>query len=351
MTKSINSLLFATSFFVAPLYALPTVAVDMVEQAPLVQTIELNGTLKGQGDVNLTMGTSGKLAFVAAPGSRIEQGETVARVEMLPLELEAAQQKIMIRRAEVNLTYQKQELKRLKTLAKTSSAAANQVDLVQSQHDLAITDIELAKVKLQQIEDRIARATVVAPFDGVVSKRYLLAGSDASRADQLVQFIDIKNLEVRFYVPVKFLASVDVGQKVTISSGRFDALQTAEATISAVIPATDSRSQTFEVRAELIPQLDHHWASGQLVDVDLNVTKANSSLLVDRDALILRKAGVHVVKISESNKAQQVPVSVGQGQGDKVEIMPIETGVLQVGDNVATRGAERLATGQEVAVQ
>jgi len=39
---------------------------------------------------------------------------------MLPLELEAAEQRIMIRRAEVNLTYQRQELERLKTLAKTA---------------------------------------------------------------------------------------------------------------------------------------------------------------------------------------------------------------------------------------
>ncbi|WP_052140839.1 efflux RND transporter periplasmic adaptor subunit [Pseudoalteromonas piratica] len=351
MNKPFNTLLVASSFFVAPLYAVPSVAVNVVEQAPLVQTVALNGTLRGKGDVDLTMGTSGKLAFVAEPGAVVKQGDAVARIEMLPLELEAAEQRIMIRRAEVNLTYQRQELERLKKLAKTSSAAANQVDLVQSQHDLALTDIELAKVKLKQIEDRMARATVVAPFDGIISKRFLLAGSDASRADKLVHFIDINNLEVRFYAPVKYLVYAEVGQKVTLSSGSFDNLQFADARVTAVIPATDSRSQTFEVRAKLLGDKNKGWASGQLVDVDFKIEKTAPSLLVERDALILRKAGVHVVKIQSDNKALQVAVAVGQGQGSKVEVRPLEQGALKQGDKVATRGAERLTSGQEVLVQ
>lgn len=313
----------------------------------------LNGTLRGKGDVDLTMGTSGKLAFVAEPGAVVKQGDAVARIEMLPLELEAAEQRIMIRRTEVNLTYQRQELERLKTLAKTSSAAANQVDLVQSQHDLALTDIELAKVKLKQIEDRMTRATVVAPFDGIVSKRFLFAGSDASRADKLVHFIDINNLEVRFYAPVKYLVYAEVGQKVTLSSGSFDNLQFADARVAAVIPATDSRSQTFEVRAKLLGDKNKGWANGQLVDVDFKIEKTAPSLLVERDALILRKAGVHVVKIQSDNKALQVAVAVavGQGQGSKVEVRPLEQGALKQGDKVATRGAERLTSGQEALVQ
>ena len=351
MNKPLNTLLVASSLLVAPLYALPTVAVKLVEQAPLVQTVALNGTLRGKGDVDLTVGTAGKLSFVAEPGAMIKQGDVIARIEMLPLELEAAEQRIMIKRAEVNLTYQRQELERLKKLAKTSSAAANQVDLVQSQHDLALTDIELAKVKLKQIEDRMARATVVAPFDGIVSKRFLLAGSDASRADKLVHFIDINNLEVRFYAPVKYLAYAAVGQNVNLSSGSFDNLQTGKARVSAVIPATDSRSQTFEVRAKLLTNNKMSWASGQLVDVDFNIEKTQPSLLVERDALILRKAGVHVVKIQDDNKAQQVAVEVGQGQGSKVEVRPVILEQLKLGDKVATRGAERLTSGQEVLVQ
>lgn len=351
MKSKINSLLVASSLFVAPLYAAPTVVVSQVEQAPLVQTLALNGTLRGKRDVDLTIGTAGKLTFVAEPGAFIKKGEHIARMEMLPLELEASQQRIMIKRAEVNLKYQEQELERLEKLAKTSSAAANQVDLVQNQHDLAITDIELAKVKLQQIQDRMARATVVAPFDGVISQRFLLAGRDANRADKLIRFIDINNLEVRFFVPVKYLSYVSPGQEVDLASGSFDNLQHGKATITAVIPATDERSQTFEVRAKLINESDKNWASGQLVDVDFNIKKPQASLLVKRDALILRKAGVHVVKIDNDNKAHHINVNVGQGQGDKVEVVPVEQNTLQLGDKVAIRGAERLASGQDVVIQ
>lgn len=197
----------------------------------------------------------------------------------------------------------------------------------------------------------MTRATVVAPFDGIISKRFLLAGSDASRADKLVHFIDINNLEVRFYAPVKYLVYAEVGQKVTLSSGSFDNLQFADARVTAVIPATDSRSQTFEVRAKLLGDKNKGWASGQLVDVDFKIEKTAPSLLVERDALMLRKAGVHEVKIQSDNKALQVAVAVGQGQGSKVELRPLEQGALKQGDKAATRGAERLTSGQEVLVQ
>jgi len=196
----------------------------------------------------------------------------------------------------------------------------------------------------------MTRATVVAPFDGIISKRFLLAGSDASRADKLVHFIDINNLEVRFYAPVKYLVYAEVGQKVTLSSGSFDNLQFADARV-AVIPATDSRSQTFEVRAKLLGDKNKGWASGQLVDVDFKIEKTAPSLLVERDALMLRKAGVHEVKIQSDNKALQVAVAVGQGQGSKVELRPLEQGALKQGDKAATHGAERLTSGQEVLVQ
>ncbi|AZZ97598.1 efflux RND transporter periplasmic adaptor subunit [Pseudoalteromonas sp. R3] len=331
------------------------VAVEPVSQGQLTSELAVNGTLHGKRDMVITAGVTGRLQYVAEPGLEVAEGDVLVRMDTLPLELEKARQQEMLKRARINLRFQQQELTRLKELAKTSSAAASQVDKVQNAHDLVRSDIALAQVELKVIEDKLNRATVKAPFAGTVSKRYHRAGRDVSRADELLNLVDIHQLEARLYVPVKYLSYLSVGQTLPVSAGNLDAPQTASARISAVIPATDPRSQTFEVRAMLaqqnVPASKHLWAVGQLVDVKVPLAASEQALLVNRDALILRKQGVHVVKIEDNNTAIQVPVTVGKGQGKLVAIAPKPDHQLLAGDRVAVRGAERLTNGQEVDVQ
>ncbi|MDK2594577.1 efflux RND transporter periplasmic adaptor subunit [Pseudoalteromonas obscura] len=330
--------------------ALP-IAVESVTQAPLTSSLAVNGTLYGKQDVVLTAGLAGRLLFVAEPGQQVNEGEVLVRMDTLPLELERARQQEMLNRAKVNLRFHKQELSRLKKLAKTNSAAATQVDSVQNQHDLALSDIALAEIELRVIADQLTRATIRAPFTGVVSERFKRAGREVSRASELLNFVDIHNLETRLYVPVKYLHYLKPGISLPIQSGDLDKPTISTATITSVIPATDPRSQTVEVRAKLIAD-QHTFAVGQLVDVTVPLQSKKPVMLINRDALIIRQTGIHIVKVSQDNTVQQIPVTVGKGEGKLVEIIPSDDErQLLVGDRIAVRGAERLTDGQEVEVQ
>ncbi|ESP95399.1 MULTISPECIES: efflux RND transporter periplasmic adaptor subunit [Pseudoalteromonas] len=330
--------------------ALP-IAVESVTQAPLTSSLAVNGTLYGKQDVVLTAGLAGRLLFVAEPGQQVQEGEILVRMDTLPLELEQARQQEMLNRAKVNLRFHKQELSRLKKLAKTNSAAATQVDSVQNQHDLALSDIALAEIELRVIADQLTRATIRAPFTGVVSERFKRAGREVSRASELLNFVDIHNLETRLYVPVKYLHYLKPGISLPIQSGDLDNPTISTATITSVIPATDPRSQTVEVRAKLVAD-QHTFAVGQLVDVTVPLQSKKPVMLINRDALIIRQTGIHIVKVSQDNTVQQIPVTVGKGEGKLVEITPSDDErQLLVGDRIAVRGAERLTDGQEVEVQ
>lgn len=331
--------------------AVVPVSVDSVTKAPLTSEIEVNGTLYGKDDVTLTAGISGRLLFVAEPGANINKGDILVRMDTLPLELDRARQKEMLNRANINARLYKQELTRLKELAKSSSAAISQVDQVQNKHDLARSDIALAQLELKVIDDKLDRATIRAPFMGVVSERLKRAGREINRAEELLTLLDINHLEVRLYVPVKYLKYLSVGVKLPVKAGDLSQLQSTSAIVNAVIPSTDPRSQTVEVRAMLNTNNEHAWAIGQLVDVVVPLTSQHAMLLVNRDAIIIRKQGTHVVKIDNQSKALQVPVIVGEGKGQLIAVTPLEKGSLMTGDKIAIRGAERLQTGQVVEVQ
>ncbi|MBD1582578.1 efflux RND transporter periplasmic adaptor subunit [Pseudoalteromonas sp. S16_S37] len=351
-SQNIGALLIASSVALSPIaYAKAPVTVEKLTNAPLNSELAVHGTLYGKQDVKLTAGVGGLLTYVAEPGKEVEKGEVLARIDTLPLELEQARQQEMLNRAKINLQFQKQELKRLKQLAKSSSTAASQVDKVQQQHDLAQSDIALAEIELKVIADKLNRSTLKAPFSGVISERYSRSGKDVNRADELLSLIDINNLEARLYVPVKYLKYIKKSMVLPISSGSLGSLDKTDTTVTAVIPTTDPRSQSFEVRATLPKPSNQNWAAGQLVDVIVPLNSNQAELLVNRDALILRKQGVHIVRINKDSKAEQIPVTVGKGQGKLVAIKPINEGSLSIGDTIAVRGAERLSTGQEVEIQ
>lgn len=355
MLGKVNSVILSASL-VFNQYALAAqpVKVEKLTAEPLVSQIQIHGTVHGKRDVELATGTSGLLRDVVAPGTYVKQGSVLAALDTQPLELERAQHQETLNRAKINLGYYEQELARLQSLAKTNSAAISQVDLVRNQRDLSKSDIAMAEIKIRQVNDQIQRGQIKAPFDGVVSERFKMPNSEINRAERVVTLVDIDNLEVRLFAPIKYLNAVSLGQTVQLqSSSKFD-LNQSQAIVDAIIPATDTRSQTFEIRASLAKSKDDlakRWASGQLVDVTLPLHNQGSVLLVNRDALILRQGGVHVVKINADSKASKVPVVVGKGQGELVEIKPIDALALKVGDAIAVRGAERLTDGQEVEIQ
>jgi len=353
-TPVLSSLLLFSVLSGSALAAGPVVPVkvDTIKEAPMTSTLNVHGTVFGRNDVTLTAGASGQLTYVAEPGTFLEKGQVAARIDMLPLQLQKAEQNALIKRAQITVNFHKKEIARLESLAKTDSAAEYQIDLAQNNLDLAESDIELAKLKLKQLDDRIERATVKAPFDGIVSERFQQAGGDINRAEKLVQFLDIDNLETRLFVPIKYLSYVKRGQELKVSGGEFELDQKAVARITAVIPATEARSQTFEIRARIDLSNGSQWATGQLVDVEVPIVKNTAVTMINRDALIIRKDGIHIVKIDAENKAKRIPVKVGKGQGEMVEVKITDTeSELNEGDNIAVRGAERLQDGQEVTIQ
>ncbi|WP_286262969.1 efflux RND transporter periplasmic adaptor subunit [Thalassotalea atypica] len=319
------------------------IKVDTVKSLELGASADFMGTVHSKMHVAITAGVNGRVEWIAEPGSFIKSGEKIVTMDMLPLKLKRAEQIGNIKRAKINANYLKNEANRWKTLHKTDAASQFQLDQTTSEYELALVDIEIAELKLQQIEDEITRATIKAPYDGVVTERMVLAGTEINRSDVLGKFLDTEHLEARVYIPIKYLANVRRGHNLSLMTEQ----QTLSAKITAVIPSADPRSQTFEVRIEIPSHLNEMWASGQLVKVTVPVQSAKPTLTVHRDALILRKDGTYVVKVNDDNKVNRLLVKVGQGTSERVSI----TGDLADGDRVATRGAERLRDGQEVIIQ
>lgn len=319
------------------------VKVDIVTKMQLAATTHLMGTLHSRAHVDVTAGVSGSLKWLAEPGTQVKRGDTLVKTDLLPLELKQLEQKAQIKRAKINVKYLNNELQRLLTLRKSNATSQFQVDQARSQYEIALADIEISELKLAIIDDQIQRATLIAPFNAVVTQRLARAGTDVNRGDVLLKLLDTDNLEVRTFVPVKYLKFVRLRPELSLLINQ----QQISAKIVALIPSVDPLSQTFEVRIAVPAHLNESLAAGQLIQVTVPTQDTKSRLTIDRDALILRKEGTYVVRVDSDNTAHRIAVTVGTGNTDRVSIV----GELSQGDRVAIRGAERLTEGQSVAVQ
>ncbi|MDH3746757.1 MAG: efflux RND transporter periplasmic adaptor subunit [Gammaproteobacteria bacterium] len=318
------------------------VQVAEVLRTELAPTVAVPGTIYSRNDVQITAGVAGQLEMVAEPGTVIERGQSVARIDKQPLLLQRAEQEALLERAEINVRQLNSQLRRQRELQNESLVSEFELEQTEANRDLAVSDANITKVRIRQIDDQIRRADVRAPFTGIVISRERRAGEDVSRGEILAQMTDIQNLEVRAFVPLKHLRRTTAGQSLDIFAT--DARHTG--TIRALVPTGDVRSQTFEARIDLPSAATNAWTVGQLVSVAIPIRAKELALTVPRDALVLRATGTFVFRINNENKAEQIPVELGDSAGAMIAV----TGALTEGDRVAIRGAENLTEGADVKI-
>ncbi|QSX40988.1 efflux RND transporter periplasmic adaptor subunit [Shewanella cyperi] len=341
--------LVATLILPIAALALPTLAADtearlvsiaQVENRPLSPKIMVIGSVHSRNNAELTTGVSGRLDWVQEAGTRVQAGDTVARLDKTRLELEHTEQQALIRREQINLTQLQRNFERLQKLSRSQSVSRNELDDASTALELAKSNLELARIKLDIIQDNINRTELKAPFAGIITNRLHQAGEDIGPAEAVVSLTDPEHLEIRLHAPLKHSRRVKVGDSLNIyhADGEF------QASIRSLIPVSDVRSQTFEARLDLPGALDGSISVGELVSLALPIAPAQLTTLVPRDAIVLRSSGAFIFRINGDNKAERLAVTLGDGAGDWIAVQ----GQLQAGDRVVIRGAETLQDGQLV---
>ena len=343
----LSRLLLLSFFFAMPSLAQQQQAASVVQVASvslteLAPTVAVPGTIYSRNDVQITAGVPGQIQMVKEPGTFLDKGDTVAQIDNRTLLLQRAEQEALLQRAQINVRRLENQLRRQIELGGSNLVSEFELEETQANRDLAISDENITKVRIRQIDDQIQRADIRAPFSGVVISRSHRAGEDVSRGEVLAQMTDIQNMEVRAFVPLKHLPRTVVGDPIDI----FAAKLRFEGQIRALVPTGDIRSQTFEALIDLPQIASADWTVGQLVSVAIPIRAREVSLTVPRDALVLRSDGEYVFRINAENKAERIRVEIGDSSGSLVAV----SGELMAGDRVAIRGAENLTEGADVKI-
>jgi RND family efflux transporter MFP subunit len=315
------------------------VQVEKAQRDTFSATLWVSGTVIAHNDARIAAETDGRIIWVADVGSRIEEGEAIARIDAGDLKLELADNEARLESLKSQLKYRDSSLQRFKKLAASNNASTNQLDEAQSQLDTTRQEVKRAEVAIAQIRRRIAQTEVLAPFPGVVAERLVQLGEFVNRGAQVARLVDTENREIRAQAPLSVVSWIREGMQVTVEHGQLESLSP----VNYVIPVGDERSRMFEVR---IAAKDRAWVIGSPVRVALPNSEPRELVAIPRDGLVLRGSNIFVMRVNEDNTVERVTVETGIGLGGFVEII----GEVKKGDRIVTRGGERLQPGQVVTI-
>jgi len=315
------------------------VRVAVVSVRDIAPVTMVPGTVVSRNDARLSAEVPGRLTAVADVGTVVSSGEAVAEIEDTTLRLQHRELQAQVTRAEAKLRFLESEEKRFKQLAESNLAATTQLEQTRSDRDVARGDLAVARARLEQNADQMARTRILAPFDGIVVERLMTPGERVVEGGNVVRLVDQKNLEVIARAPLEYYGFVEVGQLLDLRTAR----QSASGVVRTVVAVGDENTHQFELRLDLEGK---PFPVGQTLRISIPTSDSREVLTVPRDALVLRPEGQSVFVIDANDEAQQVSVTVGVGQGDYIEVL----GTVSPGDRVVIRGNERLQPGQAVTV-
>ncbi len=237
-------------------------------------------------------------------------------------QLDAAQNNYGVALANCNLTRSGINDSAVRSaLAQLEQARANLANLTDPRGEkiaIARAQLEQARLSLEQARLRLATATIVAPFDGLITRVNAKVGGP-SAAGAAVEIADVSRYHVNVLIDEIEIALVQAGQAVEVS---LDALPgvTLSGRVARIDPAgTISQGVVnYNVRVDLDP------ADAALrLDMTANVRilgETHAGVLAAPTAAVqLDAEGAYVMTIGQSG-ARRVPVTIGLSDGDLTEI-------------------------------
>ncbi|WP_405238116.1 efflux RND transporter periplasmic adaptor subunit [Lentisalinibacter orientalis] len=320
----------------------PVVSVVSVESDRISPSLMVTGTVQSRSDSSVSAGIAGSLTWVAEPGTRVVQGEPVARLDDRPFELNLRELKARLNKKHIEIRRLEQDLQRYRRLQQQHSISAREVDALEADLGMARSDAELLEVEIDRARDDLARTLIVAPFDGMVTQRFQQRGESVSATQPVAHVVSTETLEIRFHGPlVHSDLPTAIGRlRVHWGSG------SAEMTVRATVPVSDEQSQSFVGYLAVPPSMASQFRIGQLISVAVPTALPSEQFIVPRDALVLGEKHIRVFVLDAEGKVLAVPVEVGADHGDSVAV----EGSLAAGQQVVVRGAESIRSGDQVTV-
>ncbi|HET9627767.1 MAG TPA: efflux RND transporter periplasmic adaptor subunit [Kofleriaceae bacterium] len=323
--------------------------------------VVLPGTVQAVQEAVVYARTSGYVrTYNVDIGDKVKAGQVLAVLDTpdIDQELRAAQAATVqaranIEQARTQLDLAQKESTRYQTLAGSGVVSQQDMEERQAGFDARTANLKASEAARGTADANLARlhelkgfATVVAPFDGVITTRNVEVGQlvAAGTGQAMFRVANTATVRVFVYVPQVYAPAIRVGDDATIMLRELPSRPfVGKITRSSGALDPGTRTLLTEIR---IANPDGALLPGMYAELALAVNRVDSPLMIRPSALVADAAGTRVAVV-EHGAIQWREVKVDSDLGDQVAILS----GLGDNDEVVTAPSEKLTDGLRVTAE
>jgi RND family efflux transporter MFP subunit len=357
----------------------PTVPVAVAGQATLENNVVLSAEFEPFQDVDVMAKVAGYVRDIRVDiGSRVRTGDVLAVLEVPEIQDDLEKAKAGLATAQANVVTAQAGVQRAEAAANIAHlsyqrihdvATRNKglvprqdVDVAESRDAEAVAQLASAKSALQAAQESktaagseyaragamLQYATIRAPFNGIITKRYANTGSmiQAGTASQtqtmpLVRLAQYDVLRLTLPVPVTDASGVRDGQSVDVTVA--NPTRAIHGRIARYAGSVQMSTRTMDTQVD-VPNADGRFLPGMYAEVHLQLADREDVLSVPVDAVDGLGTAVEQAYVVRSGTVHVVQVSTGLQTPTRLEVLS----GLKAGDQVIVGRHTGLSEGEQV---
>ena len=354
-------------------------AVVAVTRGSLASSLSVAGQFQPNQQVDLHAKVSGYIRWIKVDiGDRVRQGEVLALLEVPELQDQVEGAQAEVRHSQSDITRAQSEVvsaestysavhaeyTRLEEASKERPGliAEQELDDARAKDQQAAAQVGVAKASLNAMQEQlgVSRASrsrletmsryeqIIAPFTGVVTKRYadtgtlIQAGQDNNTATlPVVQVAESDLLRLRMPVPESDVPYIQVGGDVQVKVNATGHTFTGK--IIRFSRALDTNTRTMLTEVD-VPNRDLSLNPGMYAETTIQLQQKNDALILPAQAVVQNGDQSYVLVVDATNHVEKRNVTLGIQTSNRVEI----TSGLQTWDNVIASGQTGYQPGEVV---
>jgi RND family efflux transporter MFP subunit len=227
---------------------------------------------------------------------------------------------------------------------KSNSISQKEMDDMTTRYEMMKSQLEGAKQQQSEVNAQLQYVNLTAPFDGVITNRFIEAGDMANPGMPLLAIEQPGKMEVSAMVPENQIQLVKQGAEVVVHINSINSA--LKGIVTEVSSSSKNTGGQYAIRVSITEE-SRALRSGMFATVGVEVKSevtTNSVVMIPQSAIVSRGQLSGIYTVSQSNTAILRWLKLGQKTGDHVEVLS----GLSAGEQLILSAESKLYNGAPV---
>ncbi|SHK37701.1 RND family efflux transporter, MFP subunit [Maribacter aquivivus] len=253
-------------------------------------------------------------------GDKVNKGQLLMSVNNADVSAQLAQVNAGITEAEAAFTNAEKDFNRFSTLFKENSASQKELDDITANYNMAKARLESAKQMRNGVNAQMGYANIRAPFNGVVTNKFISAGDMANPGMPLLEVESPGKYQVLAMVPESEILAVKNDTEVTVQVKALN--ENVKGKVTEVSTSSKNTGGQYLVKV-ILDKTDAQILSGMYATVQFPGARktTSSAVMIPVQAIVKKGQLSGIYTVSQSNTALLRWLRLGRTFGDQVEVL------------------------------